>query len=304
MDSATAFAISIDPRYPTPRSAATLSVSSTMLDLANATMTVSIAGKEIYRGSVRPVALPLGNAGSITKIAVTIRSGGTSYTQTLSLQPQDVVLVAEPVASTPPLYPGKPSVPIEGMVRIVAMTDLRDANGTIYNPSSLSYAWTVDDTHIANASGIGKRTIIVSSPLEYRSRSVTVAVQNQDGTLVGGASLSLTAQEPLVRIYRHDPLLGILYSRALSGGYPVAGAEDTLYAAPFSFPISDGAPVLQWFLNGETVQTGRSITLRPSGSGKGTASLSLVASSGESAKAIDTLLLSFGTALRTGLFGL
>jgi len=106
-----------------------------------------------------------------------------------------------------------------------------------------------------------------------------------------------------VRIYRNDPLLGIRFDHALFGEYAIAGAETTLYGAPFSFPTTTGAPFLDWNLNGARAQTGNSITLRPSGSGEGDASLTLSASSDTSAAATTDLTLLFGKSA-TSLFGL
>ncbi len=303
-DATQAFTASIYPQYPPPNSQATLSVLSSTLDLTDATMSVSINGKGIYQGSVQSLAITLGKAGSVTNVQVNITSGGASNIQTLSIQPEDVALVAEPISSAPPLYPGKALVPLEGNTRVVAMANLQDAKGNAIDPSALSYAWTVDDTQMADSSGIGKDAIVVASPLEYRSSTVSVVVQSQDGTLVGGDTLSLNPSEPSVQIYENDPLLGILFGNALSGNYAINGAEDTLYAAPFSFPTSNGAPLLQWFLNGGLAQTGNSITLRPTGSGQGTASLSLAASAGQSTRADEELSLSFSAAPSTGLFGL
>lgn len=298
------FTVSVNPQYPAPYSQATISFLSSTIDLATAEVAVSVNGKSIYRGSVHPLAVSLGEAGSITSVSATMFVRGASYNQTLSIQPQDVVLVVEPIASAPPLYAGKPSVPLGGNVRIVAMANMRGASGAAADPSSFSYSWTVDGMQVANASGIGKDAIVVISPLQYRGRSVSVSVTNRDGTLTGGASLSFSASEPVVRIYENDPLLGIRYERALSGSYSILGSESTLYAAPFHFPTAQRAPLLEWFLNGEVSQTGNFITLRPTGSGKGSASLSLVASSGDSAKATASLSLSFGTTPSFNLFGL
>jgi hypothetical protein len=289
-----AFTLSVNPQYPAPYSSATLSAVSSTLDLNTATMIVLVSGKEIYRGNVQPVALPLGGAGSIVGITVTMLVGGAPYTQTLTIQPQDVALVVEPVSSDPPLYQGKSLVPLEGDVRLVAMANLRDSKGRALDPATCSYAWTVDGAHIANSSGIGKDTILVASPLQYRSRAVSVAVQSSDGRMVGGAAVSLTPNEPSLRVYQNDPLLGIRYDHALSGDYSITDAEDTLYAAPFSFPSTTGAPFIEWFLNGSSAQTGTGITLRPAGSGQGTATLSLVASAGESTRATTNLSLIFG----------
>ena len=299
-----AFTLSVSPQYPAPHSQASVSFLSGSINLANATLTVFVGGKEIYKGSVRPVSIPLGKTGSVASVRVVISSGGANNSQTINIQPQDVVLVAEPISSAPPLYQGKSLVPLEGDVRVVAMADLKDAGGRASNSTKYSYAWTVDGVRIANASGIGKSAIIVASPLQYRSRTVSIAIANPDGSLVGGASLSLSAEEPSVRIYENDPLLGIRFERALSGSYRISGAEIMLYAAPFSFPTTGGSPFVQWFLNGSSAQTGNSITLRPTGSGKGNASLSLVASVGESTTATTNLSLLFGAAAGANFFGL
>lgn len=297
------FTVSVSPQYPAPYSQATLSFLSSPLDLTNSTISVSVAGKEIYAGSVRPVSVILGKAGNITKVVVKVITAGQTYSQQLSIQPQDVSLVVEPVSSAPPLYRGKSSVPLEGDVRIVAMANVRDAGGKMVDPSRLAYAWTVDGASIANASGIGKNAVLVASPLQYRARDVSVVVMSQDGTLAGGSSLTLSPLEATMRVYESDPLLGLQYDHAISGQFNITGAESTLYAAPFSLPTTNGAPFVRWFLNGDSVQAGNSITLRPTGSGQGSATLSLTASVGES-MVTDSLSLLFGAKPSTNLFGL
>ena len=288
------FDISLTPQFPAPRSSATLTTTSSAINVANATLAVSVNGKEIYKGSVQPIAIPTGNAGSVTTVRVTLASNGTSESQALSFQAQDISLVAEPAASVPPLYLGKPSVPLEGETRIVAVANLRSAGGKAIDPATCSYAWSVDDTKINDLSGIGKSSILVDSPLQYRSRNVSVTIQSQDGGAVGGATISLSPQEPSVRIYRVDSLLGILFDHALADRFAITDAEDTFYAAPFSFPLTNGSPAVAWFLNGERAQIGRTITLRPSGAGQGSAFLSAEASANESVRAMADLPLSFG----------
>lgn len=301
---ASSFSVSTNPQYPLPNGQVTLSFISPTIDLASASLKVSVAGKNIYQGAVRPVAVTLGRAGSVTNVVATISSGGTNYSQSLSIQPQDVALVVEPVSSSPPLYLGKSAVPLEGDARIVAVANLRSATGRAINPTTLSYSWTVDGTQIANSSGIGKASIMVASPLQYRARDVSVVVISPDGSLVGGASLSLSAEEPLVRIYENDPLLGIRFENALSNSFSISGSESALYAAPFSLPTTSGAPFIQWFLNGGSAQTGNSITLRPTGNGRGGASLSLSASAGNYTTATANISLVFGASSNTNFFGL
>lgn len=304
LTSANAFTLSVTPQYPAPFSSVRISPISSTLDLTNATMTVSSGKKQVYSGNAQTVSVPLGGAGNVTTLSIQITSNGVSYAQTIIIQPQDIALVAEPVSSAPPLYPGKPLVPLEGNTRVVAVANIRDASGKTLDPASLSYVWTVENTQVANSSGIGKWSIIVASPLQYRSRNVSVVVQSQNGSLVGGASLTLTANEPTIRIYRNDPLLGILFDRAQIGTHTIAGAEEAFYAAPFSLPLTRGAPLVSWFLNGTPAQTGNILTLRPTGAGQGTAALSVTASTGNSAEASADLSLSFGAKPSTRFFGL
>jgi hypothetical protein len=299
---ASVFSISVLPEHPLPLSTATLSFP-TSLETANATLSVRVDGKAIYQGSVKPVSITVGKAGAPTRVSATLTNPGGSYDATLSIQPQDVVLVAEPIASVSPLYSGKPSIPLDGTVRMVAFASLRTSSGIQFDPSSLSYIWTVDDTLLTNASGIGKNVLVVASPFQYRSRTVSVTVTSGDGTLSGGASTTLSPADPHVRIYENDPLLGIRFERALSSAFTINTAEQSFYGAAFNVPTSKGTPNMNWFLNGEAAQTGSTITLRPTGSGAGTASLSFVVSGGESTTATGNLSIIFGNS-GSNFFGL
>lgn len=297
--------VSVNPKYPIPFSQAVLTPSSNSVKLSNSVITITANGTQIYKGNAKPVSVPLGAAGSLVSVVVTLTSDGKAYSKTILLRPQDVSIIAEPVSSAPPLYPGKPLVPLEGSTRIVAIANVKGVNGKVIDPSTLSYSWTVDDTRIASASGIGKDTLLVASPRQYRNRDVSVVVQSQDGSVSGGESLVLAPKEPTVRLYENDPLLGIRYDREISGTYNVVSSEKTLHAAPYSFSITDTAPALQWFLNGVAAQTGSSITLRPTGSGSGSAALSLVATGKGSIRTTNKLSLSFGEDKGGfGIFGL
>ncbi len=298
------FTISVSPQYPAPLGTVTLSFLSSSLNLESATMVVLVAGKKTYAGNVQPVTIQLGATGKVLSVVVKITAGGVLYNQSLVLQPENVSLIAEPSASAPVLYPGKPLIPLNGNTRVVAIADFKDAAGKILDPSTLSYSWMVDGANIADSSGIGRDAIIVASPLQYRERTVSVTVESQSGSFVGGDSLTLDPVAPTVYIYQNDPLLGVLFDHALFNTYAINGTESSLYAAPFSFPLLDGTPSSQWFLNGSPAQTGSVITLRPAGSGQGNASLSLTTSVGASSEAAATLLLSFGAKSGTNFFGL
>lgn len=288
------FTFSMLPQYPEPYGEVLITPRPNTASLSGASMTASMEGKVFYQGAVQPVRVTLGNAGSVTAVRITISSGGIPTTETVYIQPQDVTLVVEPISSTPPLYQGKSLVPLEGSARIVAVANFKDARGGTLKPSSLSYEWTVDGQLIPNSSGIGKSAILVASPLQYRARTISVEVKSATGNLVGGSTVSITAQEPTVLIYKNDPLLGVRFNNALKETYTIAGVETSLYGTTYSFPTTIGDPSSEWILNGAKAQTGSTITLRPSGVGEGNASLVFSATSNGSVSAVQNLILSFG----------
>jgi len=298
-----AFSLSLSPQYPQPGEGVLITPQSGVLDLANSTMSVSVNGKNIYSGNPKALTVPLARVGNTTSIITSITSDGKLYSKTTSLRPGDVSLSIEPIASVPALYPGKPLIPQSGKVRIVATADLRISPSNRIDPDTLSYTWTVDGATVANASGVGQNSIVIQTPLAYRKTSVSAVVQNRAGTLVGGDRLELSPQNPTVRLYVNDPLEGIVFDRALSGSYTMVGAETSLVAVPYSLSISQGLPALQWFLNGSVAERGDTITLRPEGSGRGGATLSVTATPTSGAEnAAAELSLIFGSS--NNIFGL
>ncbi len=294
------FSISLSTQYPQPGSTAALVPQTSGINLANSTLSVSVNGTRVYSGAAQATPITLAPVGHLTTISATLSSNGTKYTKTLSLRPGSVSLVAEPLSTAPRLYPGKPLVPYSGSVRLVAVADFRSAPTSRIDPATLVYTWSVDGATMRDASGIGRSSIVVSSPLPYRSKEVQVLIQSQGGSLSGGRSVSLSAQAPLVRIYRNDPLQGIVFDTALHGTQTILNTESTFTASAFSFPKAR-VPNISWFLDGNAVQSGPFITVRPEGAGQGSATLSVTASSGaESAAA--TLPLSFGRS--SSLFGI
>ncbi len=299
---AEAVSISISPDYPAPYGEAFLSLTSGTLDLSASSMVVRVNGKTIHTGGVTSVRMLLGGAGVVHDVDVEITTSGETIYKAISVQPEDVVIIAEPLSSVPPLYPGRSSVPTGGTVRLVALANLRTSSGVAIDPTTASYRWSIGGAYRANSSGIGKTSLLLTSPLKYRSATISVVVSSPSGELVGGDSFTFFAQEPTLRVYEKDALLGVRFDKALPKSYAITTAEATLFAGAFSFPTQTPL-VLEWFVDGASVHNGNSITLRPSGKGKGNSSLSLVASTKDSSKTSLGMSLSFDTK-SSNLFGL
>jgi len=297
------FSLTTTPAYPQPGSTVTLVANSDTIDLVTSTMTVTVNGTTVYEGNVSGVPITLAQTGS-TVIKAILSTDLGDYTQTLVISPQSVALIAEPLSSVPPLYPGKALIPAEGRVRFVAVASFYNTKGTLMDPAKLSYTWKIDGKTFSGLSGIGKSSIVADSPLEYRSRTVDVTVKSQEGSLSGGDTFTFSSDKPTVRIYKNDPLLGILFDHALSSNQKITGAEFALYAAPFSFSTTNGSASVNWFLNTAAAQSGNTITLRPTGNGQGTASVSCTVRKGDFAVASQSLSVEFGSTDKSNFFGL
>ena len=297
-----ALTLQIAPSTPAPYSTISITPESTVLDLAAATITISVNGKQVGSGNAAPAHITLGGPGTRTVISATASVGGKQYSASATLLPGAVALVEEPIASAPALYRGLPLPPDGGSIRLVAVPDFETAPGARLAESALSYTWSQDGTTLESASGIGKQAIVVDAPLPYRGSKVSVSISSPDGRVTGAASIALSSQQPTVRVYADDPLQGILFDHALGGSVAV-GSESTFIAVPYSFALDAGLPQINWFLSGSAAQQGALITVRPTGSGQGSATLTATASgSGTRSSAASSLTLTFGSG--SSLFGL
>ena len=119
-------------------------------------------------------------------------------------------------------------------------------------------------------------------------------------------------------LYNRDPLRGELLDRALQGQVRLAAKEVTLQAEPYFFANSskkNGSLVWEWTLNGGEVVGPESaqgiLTLRQTGTGAGSAAVSVALQNNDSDKFIQAagaaLQLTFGAQtgnLISNFFGL
>lgn len=294
--------LDLNPQYPAPYQTVTITPQSSTIDLSGSTLTFTANGTVVQRGSGQQAAnITLGGSGSVTKVVVTAVYNGTSYSSSLTIRPADVALLVEPVSTTHPFYEGGALVGDQGSVRIIAMPDLRTSSGAQIPPSSLEYTWKSGDQVLESASGIGKSVLTATAPVQYRSTTVSVTVSTPDQSIVGQAAVLISPSDPLIRIYENDPLLGPRYETALPDSITLSDSEDTYRAVPYFFTTT---PDLTWSLNGSASQTGKDITVRPAGGGKGSALLGVSASTGSLGQSANAnLSVTFGQS-SGGLFGL
>lgn len=293
--------VSINPQYPKPHDTVTVTPSSTLVDLSASSITVSVNGVVINKTTGTASSyVQVGGAGETTNITVTAINEGQTYTKKLSVRPADVSLITESVSTTHPFYDGAPLVAAEGRVRLIAVPEFKTAGGSLIPASSLVYTWKQGDQKLESSSGIGKSILNATAPLRYRDVAITVTVATADSSVVAQTSTLVSPTDPILRIYRNDPLLGPIFSHALPASVAMVDSEETFRVVPYYFATT---PSLSWQVNGKASETGQDITVRGTGSGKGTAYLGVTAKYGQSA-GTAAMSVQFGVAKSLGIFGL
>ncbi len=287
--------LSVNPASPRPYETVTVTVNSNLVDLAASTITIYLNGAVIEEG-MRSAQVKIGGPGTRNTFRAVASGAEGTYEATLSIIPGDVSLIIEPVATNHPFYQGGMLVPSEGKVRIIALTDLRTSPTARVPANQISYTWKLGSQTLLAESGLGRNVLTATAPTMYRDAVVSVTASNQAKTVSGQASITITPSEPLVRIYRTDPLGGVSFEKALSGTFALTGTEETFRAVPFFFKEKPG---IEWTLNGNRSGTSPDLTVR-SASGSGTAQLNATAL-GSEARAQAGVTLRFGES--TGIFG-
>lgn len=290
--------MTVAPRYPQPYQTVTITLGSTLIDLPSSELSITVDGVLVSEG--RTAQVKAGGPGSSMKVVGKAVTSTGTYEKSVTISPAQVALSVEALTTAHPFYKGARLVAPESRVRIVALPDIRSANGTPIAKKDLAFTWKLGDQVLLDQSGLGKNVLVANAPVRYRDAEVSVTVTSKSGGISAQASAYISPADSFVRIYRNNPLSGLEYARALTGTFELSEEEETFRAVPYFFK---DAPALTWSLNGTPSGTDRLVTVRASDGSRGTASLGVVArvpSTLEEARAM--LNLKFGDN-STGIFG-
>lgn len=298
-----ALELTLTPAHPRPYQDVTVSVRSSAIDLSASTVVVRVNGTvtEESSGALNsPVRV--GGPGERTVISVSATTGGQTYTREVVVRPADVALVSEARTTVPPFYLGGALPASEGRIRLVAVPDVRTAPNNAVSAQSLVYTWRLNNRILTESSGIGKSVLSATAPVRYRDATVSLTVATQDQSIVAEAKTVISPVDPIVRVYRADPLLGPLFETALSGTYALMGDEETFRAVPYFFADT---PALSWTLNGATSGSARDLTVRTTARSAGSAQVTIAARHKDTFQnASAAFRVRFGEAGFLGIFGL
>ncbi len=259
--------ITISPTYPRPFEEILITPESSGIDLSRFEVTILVDGEEVYKGEgPKSRYALLKEAGKPTTIVVRAENAsGEKYEESLTIIPASIALLVESGVPAYPFYPGANLIPSESMVRIIALPEFKNQNGSLINPNTLIYTWKEGERLLAAHSGRGKQAITIEGPVRYRSSTISVIASTPDEKVVARGVVRLVPGEPLVNIYESDPLLGVLFNRALEREVNIEDDERTFRAIPFNM---GGNAQVAWSVNREQGAQSKDITVRPDGRGR------------------------------------
>ncbi len=268
------------PDVPAPREKVRIEVQGVGSFLGNATITWRLNGSVALTGKgERAFTFTSGDLGVQSRVDVTIVSTekGT-ITKSFVFTPSVVNLIWEADTSTPPLFKGKSFYSAGSTVTVNAFPTIV-ANGRTISSNNFSFQWSRNGSVLTQQSGLGRSSFTFNGDQLLKRELVGVEVYLEN-VLVGKASVSIPVTNPVLVLYRRDPLLGVHYDRAVTSPFTLTSTETTLFAQPYYFSnnsIANNALAFTWNINNKEV-TGPStadgvITLRQTGPGSGQSNL-------------------------------
>lgn len=264
--------ISVDivPKVPAPGETVRISVQSYSTNFDKANFVWRANGEIFLQGrGERNVVFTAPESGSSVTISVLItKEEGGTINRSYTFSPSDVDIMYEAETYTHPYYKGKALYTSEANIRFIAMPEFKTSNGQVIDPSNLSYTWSVNGKVFQDFSGFGKRVFEVKSNLINRATEITVEVSAVNSKLKAKNSIFITGKEPDLVLYENNPLLGVVFEKAIEGNFILRRPEIQLQSVPYFYSTNkkDNDFVdYVWRMNGNDIEAGSrmsSITLR------------------------------------------
>ena len=270
--------VTLNPETPGPNQDVSIEIESLVYDLSRADISwyMNDALRSSNVGQTK-FSFKTGPVGSSNKIRYDIAiPSGVSFGNTMTITPGEVNLIAESLGYTPPFYKGKSLFSFEGTARVVAIPNLTAPDGTKYKPTDLVYTWKRGMGTDSDASGYGKNVFIWNGDIVARPTDITVEVSDRNNTVKATNTITIDSIQPEIYVYENDPLLGILFNKAIENTFNLLSKEVSFVAMPFYFNNPDIEGDYSWTINGNsTNETTRFITLRNVNNDQGQSDISV-----------------------------
>lgn len=262
--------VKMQPELPKANQDVSINIESYITDLERAEILWYKNSKLIKRGNGETsFSFATSNLGTSDTITIQVKSSNAGLiTKNIVISPAEVDLVWEADSFTPPLYKGKALNSHQSKIKIIALPNFVTENGNIIDSNNLIYTWKKDWKVQGNSSGYGKNILNIEGPQMFKDSLIILEVETVDGKLKAKGSINIEAYEPKIIFYENNPLLGVVYSQAISNQFNLRNEEIVITAQPFFFSSSDiskGNLEYNWSMNNREIsgsEKDNSITLK------------------------------------------
>lgn len=274
--------VKIRPEFPRANQNVSINIESYVTNINRAEILWYKDNKLVKRGvGQNNFSFITSDLGTSSNITIQVKSTDIGLiTKNIVIRPAEVNLVWEADSFTPPLYKGKALNSYQSDLRIIALPEFVASDGSTISADELVYKWKKDWKVLGKDSGYGKSILNIGGPQMFKDSLIILEVETTDGKLKATGSINISAHEPKIIFYENNPLLGVVYNRAISNQFDLSNEEITITAQPFFFSnydISRGYLEYNWSMNNRDVSDsgrGNTITLKR-GSETGTTNLYL-----------------------------
>lgn len=243
----------VNPKTPAPNETVTITLISYSTDINSSFISWTNGGKVVISGTgEKKYTFVMGGPGTTTSIGVSVRLGSQSASESFTFTPQalDVIWEASD-AYTPPFYRGKALPLQEATYTVVALP----YSGNKVATTGYVFEW-LHNGDVKQSSGYGKNTLVFRNNFLNKVDSLRLAVRSSDGSFSVTKNVSLIPEKSTsILFYEKDPLLGILYNKAILSNFSLSKGEKTFIAEPYNFSGKKNTVEYEWKLNGNEVVT-------------------------------------------------
>ncbi len=225
--------ISVDiiPLNPAPGAIVTLRANSYSMDLSQASLSWTYNNVSIGKGTGKTtVSIVAPASGATGVISVSASGSGSTASTSIVLRPGSVDVLWEAVdAYTPPFYKGKALLPVNGLIRYVAMP-------ATSAPKTLTYTWSRNSSVLPDESGYNKSSLLIKHSEFNPVESVTVAISG--GSYAGNSTINVRPiTSPSIVAYQNREGF-VDYTTGYSSVIPFTQSGMVLHFEPYYFSIA------------------------------------------------------------------
>lgn len=250
--------ITQNPQIPRPGDTVSVQLTSYVTDLNRSTITWTLDGRNVSSGvGITRFEFQAPAGGSSSRLVVTInKNGGGTISRTIVVSPADVDLIYEANTYVHPFYKGKKLFTSESSLTFIAIPNFVSSNGATIKAENLSYIWRVNGSVQQSVSGYGRNKFLTRGSLIERPMQISVEVTAPNSTLQASQSINVQSTKPEMTLYENNPLLGVMYDKAIQGTFVLERPQVDFEGIPYFFSGSykdDPNFDFNWYINGTDV---------------------------------------------------